>query len=87
MLGVGETQEEVHQVMQDLLAHGCSMLTLGQYLQPSKAHLPVTAYITPAEFDDYGVVAKQMGFKQVASAPMVRSSYHADLQAKAIVNL
>lgn len=86
MLGVGETQEEVHQVMQDLLAHGCSMLTLGQYLQPSKAHLPVTAYITPAEFDDYGGIAKQMGFKQVASAPMVRSSYHADLQAKSIID-
>jgi lipoyl synthase len=85
MLGVGEEREEVHQVMQDLLAHGCSMLTLGQYLQPSKAHLPVKAYITPAEFDEYGKIAKEMGFKQVASAPMVRSSYHADLQAKGIV--
>jgi lipoyl synthase len=85
MLGVGEEQEEVHQVMQDLLAHGCSMLTLGQYLQPSKAHLPVKAYITPAEFDEYGKIAKALGFKQVASAPMVRSSYHADLQAKEIV--
>ena len=85
MLGVGEEKAEVHQVMQDLLAHGCSMLTLGQYLQPSKAHLPVKAYITPAEFDEYGKIAKAMGFKQVASAPMVRSSYHADLQAKAIV--
>ncbi len=81
MLGVGETTEEVHQVMKDLLAQGCSMLTLGQYLQPSKAHLPVNRYITPAEFDDYGVVAKALGFKQVASAPMVRSSYHADIQA------
>lgn len=86
MLGVGEVKEEVHQVMQDLLEHGCSMLTLGQYLQPSKAHLPVKAYITPAEFDDYGAIAKQMGFKQVASAPMVRSSYHADLQAKTIIS-
>jgi lipoyl synthase len=85
MLGVGEEKAEVHHVMQDLLDHGCSMLTLGQYLQPSKAHLPVKAYITPAEFDDYGETAKAMGFKQVASAPMVRSSYHADLQAKAIV--
>jgi lipoyl synthase len=85
MLGVGEEREEVHQVMRDLLTHGCSMLTLGQYLQPSKAHLPVKAYITPAEFDEYGKVAKEMGFKQVASAPMVRSSYHADLQAKEIV--
>lgn len=85
MLGVGEEREEVHQVMRDLMAHGCSMLTLGQYLQPSKAHLPVKAYITPAEFDEYDKVAKEMGFKQVASAPMVRSSYHADLQAKEIV--
>lgn len=85
MLGVGEEEEEVHQVMQDLLDHGCSMLTLGQYLQPSKAHLPVKAYITPAEFDEYGTIAKSMGFKQVASAPMVRSSYHADLQAKEMV--
>ncbi len=85
MLGVGEEPAEVHQVMQDLLAHGCSMLTLGQYLQPSKAHLPVKAYITPAEFDEYGKIAEEMGFKQVASAPMVRSSYHADLQAKEIV--
>jgi len=86
MLGIGEQPEEVHQVMKDLLAHGCSMLTLGQYLQPSKAHLPVTRYITPAEFDDYGTLAKALGFKQVASAPMVRSSYHADLQAKMIIS-
>ena len=85
MLGIGEQAEEVHQVMKDLLAHGCSMLTLGQYLQPSKAHLPVTRYITPAEFDDYGAHAKALGFKQVASAPMVRSSYHADVQAQAVI--
>ena len=85
MLGVGEEQEEVHQVMRDLIANGCSMLTLGQYLQPTKAHLPVLSYITPAQFDEYAVIAKQLGFKQVASAPMVRSSYHADLQAQAII--
>ena len=85
MLGVGEEQEEVHQVMRDLIASGCSMLTLGQYLQPTKAHLPVLSYITPQKFDEYGVMAKQLGFKQVASAPMVRSSYHADLQAQAII--
>ena len=82
MLGVGEEQEEVHQVMRDLIAHGCSMLTLGQYLQPTKSHLPVKNYITPEQFDEYGAFALQLGFKQVASAPMVRSSYHADLQAK-----
>ena len=85
MLGVGEQPHEVHQVMKDLLAHGCSMLTIGQYLQPSKAHLPVQSYITPEQFDEYGTVAKDLGFKQVASAPMVRSSYHADLQAKGVI--
>ena len=85
MLGVGEQPNEVHQVMKDLLAHGCSMLTIGQYLQPSKAHLPVQSYITPEQFDEYGAVAKALGFKQVASAPMVRSSYHADLQAKSVI--
>lgn len=85
MLGVGEEPEEVEQVMKDLLEHGCSMLTLGQYLQPTKAHLPVKDYITPQQFDDYGALARQLGFKQVASAPMVRSSYHADLQAQTII--
>ncbi|MEQ1528965.1 MAG: lipoyl synthase [Methylococcales bacterium] len=85
MLGVGETQQEVIQVMKDLVAHGCSMLTLGQYLQPSKNHLAVKEYITPQQFDDYAAIAYELGFKQVASAPMVRSSYHADLQAKAII--
>lgn len=84
MLGVGEEPEEVHQVMKDLVAHGCSMLTLGQYLQPSKAHLPVKSYITPEQFDAYGALAKSLGFKQVASAPMVRSSYHADRQAQGL---
>ncbi|MEI8209344.1 MAG: lipoyl synthase [Methylococcales bacterium] len=85
MLGVGEEQEEVHQVMRDLMASGCSMLTLGQYLQPTKSHLPVKSYITPEQFEDYRAFALQLGFKQVASAPMVRSSYHANLQAKAII--
>jgi lipoic acid synthetase len=85
MLGVGEQPHEVQQVMKDLLAQGCSMLTIGQYLQPSKAHLPVTNYVTPEEFDEYGAIAKNLGFKQVASAPMVRSSYHADLQAKGVI--
>ncbi len=82
MLGLGETQAEVEQVMQDLRAHGCNMLTLGQYLQPSKDHLAVHAYITPEQFDYYAQVARQLGFDNVASAPLVRSSYHADLQAK-----
>ncbi len=85
MLGIGETEAEVIEVMKDLLAHGCSMLTLGQYLQPSKDHLAVKAYITPRQFDNYAQIASDLGFKQVASAPLVRSSYHADLQAEKIV--
>lgn len=87
MLGIGEQQDEVIQVMNDLLTHGCSMLTLGQYLQPSKAHLPVKRYITPEEFDYYGQLANELGFKQVASGPLVRSSYHADMQAEKIINI
>ncbi|MDD2723899.1 MAG: lipoyl synthase [Methylovulum sp.] len=85
MMGLGEETDEVIAVMKDLRAHGCAMLTLGQYLQPSKAHLPVQRYVTPEEFADYGRVAKELGFKQVASAPLVRSSYHADLQAKDVI--
>ncbi len=85
MLGLGETISEVEQVMQDLLNHGCSMLTLGQYLQPSKDHLAVQEYITPKQFDLYADTAKKLGFQQVASAPLVRSSYHADLQAKNLI--
>ncbi|MFI3216312.1 MAG: lipoyl synthase [Methylococcales bacterium] len=85
MLGIGETPEEVEEVMRDLLAAGCSMLTLGQYLQPSKAHLSVEEYVTPEQFERYGDIARNLGFKQVASAPMVRSSYHADLQAKSLL--
>ncbi len=85
MLGIGETEPEVVQVMQDLLAHGCSMLTLGQYLQPSKDHLAVKEYIHPDQFQRYAEIAKQLGFQQVASAPLVRSSYHADLQAAAVM--
>jgi lipoic acid synthetase len=85
MLGIGETEAEVLQVLQDLLEHGCSMLTLGQYLQPSKEHLAVKEYIHPDQFKRYAELAKQMGFQQVASAPLVRSSYHADLQAAGLV--
>jgi len=82
MLGLGETKEEVIDVLKDLRRHGVSMLTLGQYLQPSKAHLMVKHYVTPEEFAEYKNIAEQLGFRQVASAPLVRSSYHADLQAK-----
>jgi len=81
MLGLGEEKEEVLEVLKDLRAHNVSMLTLGQYLQPSVHHLPVKRFVTPDEFAEYKKRAEEMGFEQVASAPMVRSSYHADLQA------
>lgn len=81
MLGLGETDEEIEQVMQDLRAHNVGMLTLGQYLQPSVHHLPVMRYVTPQTFDVLKQKAEAMGFNNTASGPMVRSSYHADLQA------
>jgi lipoic acid synthetase len=84
MLGLGETSEEIEQVLKDLRAHGVSMLTLGQYLQPSKAHLPVQRFVSPAEFEAWAITAQALGFTQVASGPMVRSSYHADLQAQGV---
>lgn len=82
MLGVGETDEELLQVLQDLRAHRVEWLTLGQYLQPTPHHLPVERYVTPEAFDGFAAQAKMLGFVQVASGPMVRSSYHADLQAQ-----
>jgi lipoic acid synthetase len=85
MLGVGETIDEVEQVMRDLRAHDCDMLTLGQYLQPSKHHLPLVRYVHPDEFDRLGELGYALGFTHVASGPMVRSSYHADQQAKDVV--
>jgi len=85
MLGVGETIEEVERVMRDLRAHDVDMLTLGQYLQPSKHHLPVDRYVHPDEFDRLGDLGQALGFSHVASGPMVRSSYHADQQAKDVV--
>ncbi len=84
MLGLGETDDEIIQVMQDLRAHGVSMLTLGQYLQPSVHHLPVMRYVEPAIFDQLKQKADAMGFNNTASGPMVRSSYHADVQAQEI---
>ena len=80
MLGLGETREEIQHVMQDLLDHGCSMLTLGQYLQPSQDHLPVKRYVPPSEFAELAQLAKQLGFAKVTSGPLVRSSYHAEEQ-------
>lgn len=81
MLGLGETNEEVEQTLKDLRAHDVDMVTLGQYLQPSRFHMPVARFVTPAEFDRFGEIARELGFSKVASGPLVRSSYHADKQA------
>ncbi len=85
MLGLGETIEEVEAVMRDMRQYGIEMLTLGQYLQPSAHHLPVQRYVTPEEFDALRISGEKMGFTHVASGPMVRSSYHADHQAKGVL--
>lgn len=78
MLGLGETETEVLEVMQDLVAHGCDVLTLGQYLQPTKMHLNVEEFITPEQFSYYKIAGMEMGFKYVESGALVRSSYHAE---------
>jgi lipoic acid synthetase len=85
MLGLGETDEEILAVMQDLRAHNVSMLTLGQYLQPSVHHLPVMRYVEPQIFETLKQKADMMGFNNTASGPMVRSSYHADAQAHQVI--
>lgn len=77
MLGLGESRAEVLATLADLRAAGCERLTLGQYLRPSLAHLPVARYWTPAEFEELGAIAREMGFARVRSGPLVRSSYHA----------
>ncbi|NMH67158.1 lipoyl synthase [Shewanella salipaludis] len=82
MMGLGETNEEIAQVLRDLRDHNVEMLTLGQYLQPSKFHLPVERYVPPAEFDELKALADELGFTHAACGPLVRSSYHADLQAQ-----
>lgn len=81
MVGLGETNEEILEVMQDLRDHGVTMLTIGQYLQPSKHHLPVERYVHPDDFDMFQKEAMKMGFDHAACGPLVRSSYHADKQA------
>jgi len=81
MLGLGEKLSEVKEVLVDLREHNCDMVTIGQYLQPSRYHLPVERYVHPDEFEELACYAKSLGFVSVASAPLVRSSYHADLQA------
>lgn len=84
MVGIGEKPEEVLELMRDLVNHGCDILTIGQYLQPTKGHLPVDRFVTPDEFAMYKSEGLKMGFKIVESAPLVRSSYHADQHARAI---
>ena len=81
MLGLGETEEEILQTMDDLLERGCEVLTLGQYLQPSMAHMAVEEYVHPERFAFYGELARKRGFSAVESSPLVRSSYHAEKHA------
>lgn len=83
MLGLGETVEEVFETLADLRAVGCDLVTLGQYLRPSPRHLPVVRYLPPEEFEELGRQARLLGFREVASGPFVRSSYHADAMAHA----
>src|SRR5690606_25076475 len=82
MVGLGETKEEIFETMADLRAHDVDMLTIGQYLQPSRDHLPVARYVHPDEFAEYEQRAAELGFTHAACGPLVRSSYHADKQAK-----
>ena len=85
MVGLGEEIEELYAVMEDLRQHKVEMLTVGQYLQPSKYHLPVKRYYTPEEFAKIADTANKMGFKHTAAAPLVRSSYHADQSASQVL--
>lgn len=78
MVGLGETEDEVKEIMSDLVAHGCDVMTLGQYLQPTKMHLPVAEFVTPEQFDRYREIGLEMGFDYVESGPLVRSSYHSE---------
>lgn len=82
MVGIGETKEEVIELMNDLYDHGCDIMTIGQYLQPTKKHLPVHRYVTLDEFNYYKEYGMKLGFKAVESSPLVRSSYHADKHAR-----
>jgi lipoic acid synthetase len=84
MVGIGETTDEVLELMKDLVVNGCDILTIGQYLQPTKQHLPVDRFVTPDEFAMYKTEGLKLGFKVVESSPLVRSSYHADEHARLI---
>lgn len=78
MLGLGETYDEILQTMDDLLAVGCKIMTIGQYLQPTRKNLPVAEYVTPEQFAHYAEIGREKGFRHIESAPLVRSSYHAE---------
>ncbi len=86
MVGLGETPQEVEEVMDDLLAVGCKILTIGQYLQPTHKHYPVQEYITPEQFAVYREIGLKKGFQQVESGPLVRSSYHAEKHVRGIAS-
>lgn len=86
MVGLGERDEEIVEVMKDLRAHGVEMLTIGQYLQPTRGHLPVHRFVPPPVFDDYAKEAARLGFAHAACGPLVRSSYHADEQAGGVLH-
>ena len=78
MLGLGEREEEILETMDDLLNAGCEVMTIGQYLQPSRQHYPVKEYIHPDKFEEYRRIGKEKGFRHIESHPLVRSSYHAE---------
>ena len=83
MLGLGESEDEINQTINDLYSSGCKILTIGQYLQPGEGYMAVAEYITPQKFDEYRVIALKLGFSYVESSPLVRSSFHAENHVKA----
>ncbi len=85
MVGIGETRDEVIELMKDLRDHSVSIFTIGQYLQPSRFHLPISRYVLPQEFEEYKTIGTELGFTHVASGPLVRSSYRADQHAPGII--
>ena len=86
MVGLGETLDELSLTMRDLRAHGCDIVTIGQYLRPSPNHLPVARYYDPAEYETFRVWGRELGFKHVEAGPLVRSSYHAEKQSAAVTS-
>jgi lipoic acid synthetase len=81
MVGLGETSDELFNVMRDLRAHGCDIVTIGQYLRPTQQHLPVERYYDPSEYEQFRAYGRELGFHHVEAGPLVRSSYHAEKQS------